>query len=300
MKSSALNFISKRAGTIAVIALVVMLSGCKEHKQLDQVAALAASGHETASALTDYYDLLESSNQRYEHVFKIRFNQTTIAPELQKQFDKTESDIQSRKAVASKLDALYVTLGKIATNKPGDVQTAASNLKSAVEKIDNHPLHIALPGFSGSPVQVADQDINDAIGGIIAGAQDVQKLKDARRGNTAISKIVVAELKLFHAEKPLYIILSRFYIEQSSAQLKTLIKAGLATPADDIESSVMPFKITATHSPTTVDAKNNSQFYANVEEAELNELAAKNADTMDDALQNLQRDHEKLRQTIGN
>lgn len=299
MKLIAVNKFPSHLGLAVVVALGLVGTGCQQHKQLDQAAHVAADGDQTATSLSNYYQKLGNATVTFERQYKVRFNQTDVPEALQKQFNLTERELQQRQALAAKFDALYITFGKIANNKPDDVQTAVGGLEKAVNGIDKNALTIGFPGFNGGNVTVPDQDVKDAIKGILGGILDLKKVKDVKKGNTALTEIATGVHALFNKEKPIYVALSKFYIDQSYAQLTTLIKVGLATPTDAIESSVPPFKIRASPVPTTDDAKNNAQFYANIDQVEFKESAVTEADSIDGALQSLVTEHQQLTSTLG-
>jgi hypothetical protein len=287
-----------RRATAALLILSVCATGCREHRQLDQATAVAQSGKATAAKLADYYQGLAAGTEAFRHQYQVRFDQPELPEPLKKQFDLNAQEFLDRKAVALEIGNLYAAFGKITTNKPDDVQTATTNLQTALTKLDGHPLRITLPTFHGGPQPVPDDQVQAAIKSILSDLNTLQQIRDVKREDPILAKIASDTTRFFEEEEPLYVSYSDFLIDQSYDQLKTLINAGLALPRKDIEASVPPFKVSASSTPTSADAKVNALAYAHVEQAELKSKAGADATDMDEALKTLIEGHRQLEDTL--
>lgn len=282
---------------LAAVALLLAATGCREHRKLDQVARAARSGGDAASALTDYYQGLDASTDQYALVFKVRNDAPVMIPQLRKSFADLHTEIQARRAVGAQLSALYKALGDIAADKPDDVQAAAQGLRKAIENLDGHPLTLSFD-VAGAHTLPPGQ-ITPLMNGLISSFEDLQKIRDVKRGNADVLAILTAVQQQFASEKEMYISLNSYYIKETRKEVNSLVEAGLITPKGALEAAVKPFSVTVNGGLATANGQLISGNALNVEEQQLIDQSSADADAVNAALVAQEQAQQSLAAALG-
>jgi len=282
---------------LAAVALLLAATGCREHQKLDQVARAARSGGDAASALTDYYQGLDASTDQYALVFKVRNDAPVMTPQLQKSFADLHTEIRARRAVGAQLSALYKALGDIAADKPDDVQAAAQGLRKAIENLDGHPLTLSFD-VAGAHTLPPGQ-VTPLMNGLISSFEDLQKIRDVKRGNADVLAILTAVQQQFASEKGMYVSLNSYYIKDTRKEVNSLVGAGLITPKGALEAAVKPFSVTVNGGPATANGQLISGNALNVEEQQLIDQSSADADAVNAALVAQEQAQQSLAAALG-
>lgn len=234
------------------------LAGCKSSHSRE-AATIAQQGSKAAATLAMYYHQMAvtATEMPPARVVEDTLAARMILPEdtaaLSQAYRVQAGHYAAREAMANTLKALYDEMNNLAENKPDDVIGAASNLQSAIVRLNGS--HRFGASLSGKHIDNAliQQHFDKAIGFLF----DLQKSGKTRESN-ADTLSILTELKgVVDEEKALYCEDATVFAAEGHSLATAMTKANFATGAghDAFGSSSPLYELLA---PYTLKATQSS------------------------------------------
>jgi hypothetical protein len=262
---------------IFLTASLVLSSGCGDRAG---AADLANVGATTANALASYYNSLAQDSidswemeAFYDSIQGIPFDQNS-----QKLYQDRIDALNHRAQMATDLASLYGALTQLSSyDASGQVSGAADRLSKQLTSI---------PVLSGSGVNPAS-----LIGSVAGDLADWKQSKDLRKGSRIISETLEKIEKLFQSEAKLYKSIARERGLSVANVIEYMIQNKMVTTTPLLQQVPQSLGLTLTTIPTDDKTTNGVIQLARVRLLRLALLSASAADTTDQSLLLLIRNH---------
>jgi len=173
---------------VAGLLFVTALTGCEGHKQLDRATRVSDAGAQTFDGLAGYYGKLARESQNFPALYVTRVGPPepgSPAARAMADHRRSAASYRMRLGLCLAIKGLYASMHRISTSTPDAAQAAAADLHAAALKCKGFPAQVSV---LSTPVPAAV--VSQALKAIISDTEDLQKIRDIKRGNGDLRDIL--------------------------------------------------------------------------------------------------------------
>ncbi len=167
-----------------------------------------------------------------------------IRASISELFERQQAALRARQSLAHTLNGLTESLQKLTSADPSAaVKDATKALQTEIETVNNHPLKIASPNPLVEKA-LSTVDTTNLLGKMAQQLTEIEQVKDFRKNLPNVDGFLQSVEALFHAETPVYTLISAQYIKEAGIQdLGHLKDPSVAIVTDIDPKSFDPYKI---------------------------------------------------------